>query len=218
MTAGGWKEGGVEQGDCWGEQGFFCGWWKCSGIRQPWWLCNHVSILKATDEFWEFPGGLVNRVQCFQWPWPRVQSLVGELRSHKLRDMVKRKEKKKRLVLFSPCMLEQRWVHFRATLRHMNYIADGNVNVITTLETGLAVLFKTKKRMDLSYEHPISCVGIYPSERKPCFHSATWTPILMAALYILAYTPATKLATAPMSLVVKLFNMLSTSVPWNATQ
>ena len=130
----------------------------------------------------------------------------------------KERKKKKRLVLFSPCMLEQRWVHFRATLRHMNYIADGNVNVITTLETGLAVLFKTKKRMDLSYEHPISCVGIYPSERKPCFHSATWTPILMAALYILAYTPATKLATAPMSLVVKLFNMLSTSVPWNATQ
>ena len=38
----------------------------------------------------------------------------------------------------------QGWLHFRGTLRYMNYIADGNVNVITTLETGLAVLFKTK--------------------------------------------------------------------------
>lgn len=33
----------------------------------------------------------------------------------------------------------------QGTLRYMNYIADGNVNVITTLETGLAILFKTKK-------------------------------------------------------------------------
>ena len=30
-------------------QHFFCGWWKCSGIRYQWWLHNVVNRLKATQ-------------------------------------------------------------------------------------------------------------------------------------------------------------------------
>ena len=42
---------------------------------------------------WEFPGCPVVRDALFQLPWPRVQSLVGELRSQKPRGTTKNKKK-----------------------------------------------------------------------------------------------------------------------------
>ena len=43
----------------------------------------------------EFPGGTVVRMWCF-YSQGQIQSLVGELRSHKLCSVAKKKKKKKR--------------------------------------------------------------------------------------------------------------------------
>ena len=42
-----WEKGRMES-DCQWEQGFFWGWWKCSGIINWWWLYNYENILKTT--------------------------------------------------------------------------------------------------------------------------------------------------------------------------
>ena len=40
-----------------------------------------------------FPGGLMVRILGFQLPWPGIQSLVRELRSHKLHGVAKKQNK-----------------------------------------------------------------------------------------------------------------------------
>ena len=52
-------------------------------------------ILLKTSQSWEFPGGPVVRTLHFHCRGPGVQSLVGELRSRKLRVADKKKKKKK---------------------------------------------------------------------------------------------------------------------------
>ena len=60
-------------------------------------LNEFLSHLKACFKgyiWWELPGGPVVKTQQLSLPWPRVRSLVWELRSHKLCMHSRKKEKK----------------------------------------------------------------------------------------------------------------------------
>ena len=55
-------------------------------------FCNLlVSVIYPSKISRQFPGGPVVRTRCFHCPGARVQSLVRELKSHKLRGAAKKK-------------------------------------------------------------------------------------------------------------------------------
>ena len=54
----------------------------------------------------EFPDDSVVRTPALSLPWAQVQSLVGELKSHKLHGTAK---KKKQWVLWRPVVLKECW-------------------------------------------------------------------------------------------------------------
>ena len=74
-------------------------------------LNEFLSHLKACFKgyiWWELPGGPVVKTQQLSLPWPRVRSLVWELRSPMLHGMAKKRKKKK-----VPCSVVFPFLHSR---------------------------------------------------------------------------------------------------------